>query len=101
MRSIAAAQELCDKGVIASMPRGVDFLAQTILDALFEHYFPNLDVIEDKLQLVQVEVFEQPTAETLDRIFRMRKDVMYLRRITLPQRVPYGFHATWVAANNV
>ena len=22
-------------------------------------------------------------------------------RITLPQRVPYGFHATWVAANNV
>ena len=61
MRSIAAARELCSKNLQAAMPRGVDFLIHQILDQMFEHYFPNLDAIEDKIQLVQVEVFENPT----------------------------------------
>jgi magnesium transporter len=53
---------------------------------MFEHYFPNLDAIEDKIQLVQVEVFENPSRETLDRIFVLKRDVMHLRRICMPQR---------------
>ena len=53
---------------------------------MFEHYFPSLDAIEDKIQLVQVEVFESPTRETLDRIFALKRDVMQLRRICTPQR---------------
>ena len=65
---------------------GVDFLLHQILDQMFEHYFPSLDAIEDKIQLVQVEVFENPTRETLDRIFALKKDVMQLRRICAPQR---------------
>jgi len=43
-------------------------------------------VIEDKIQLVQVEVFENPTKETLDRIFVLKRDVAQLRRICTPQR---------------
>jgi magnesium transporter len=53
---------------------------------MFEHYFPNLDAIEDKIQLVQVEVFEDPSRESLDRIFTLKRDVMALRRICTPQR---------------
>ena len=53
---------------------------------MFEHYFPSLDAIEDKIQLVQVEVFENPTRETLDRIFTLKRDVLQLRRICAPQR---------------
>ena len=53
---------------------------------MFEHYFPNLDAIEDKIQLVQVEVFENPTTATLDRIFTLKRDVQTLRRICAPQR---------------
>ena len=86
MRSITAARELCNKNLQASMPRGVDFLLHSILDQMFEHYFPSLDAIEDKIQLVQVEVFENPSRETLDRIFALKRDVMQLRRICLPQR---------------
>jgi magnesium transporter len=56
------------------------------VDQVFEHYFPSLDEIEDKIQLVQVEVFEQPSRETLDRIFTLKRDVMQLRRICTPQR---------------
>jgi magnesium transporter len=86
MRSISSAREQCGKNLQAAMPRGVDFLLHQILDQMFEHYFPNLDAIEDKIQLVQVEVFEKPTRETLDRIFVLKRDVQKLRRICMPQR---------------
>jgi len=86
MRSIATLREQCSKNLISSFPKGVDFLIHQILDLLFEHYFPNLDAIEDKVQLVQVEVFENPTRETLDRVFALKRDVLQLRRICAPQR---------------
>ena len=86
MRSITAAREQCGKNLQAAMPKGVDFLLHQILDQMFEHYFPNLDAIEDKIQLVQVEVFENPTRDTLDRIFVLKRDAMHLRRICTPQR---------------
>jgi magnesium transporter len=86
MRSISAAREQCGKNLLPSLPKGVDFLLHSILDQMFEHYFPNLDALEDKIQLVQVEVFEKPTRETLDRIFGLKRDVMHLRRLCTPQR---------------
>jgi magnesium transporter len=86
MRSITAAREQCGKNIQAAMPKGVDFLIHQILDQMFEHYFPSLDAIEDKIQLVQVEVFEEPSRETLDRIFSLKRDVLHLRRICTPQR---------------
>jgi magnesium transporter len=86
MRSIEAARAQCSKDIMAAMPKGVDFLLHAILDQLFEHYFPNLDALEDKIQLVQIEVFENPTRETLDRIFALKRDVAQLRRICTPQR---------------
>lgn len=86
MRSITSAREQCGKGIIHSMPKGCDFLLHQILDQMFEHYFPSLDAIEDKIQLVQIEVFESPTQGTLDRIFSLKNDVLRLRRICSPQR---------------
>jgi magnesium transporter len=86
MRSITSAREQCARDLHAAMPRGVAFLLHQILDQMFEHYFPSLDAIEDKIQLVQVEVFENPTRETLDRIFVLKRDVAQLRRICTPQR---------------
>jgi len=86
MRSITSAREQCGKNLQAAMPRGTDFLIHQILDQLFEHYFPNLDSIEDKIQLIQVEVFESATKDTLDRIFALKRDVAQLRRICTPQR---------------
>jgi len=35
---------------------------------------------------VQIEVFENPTRETLDRVFALKRDVLQLRRICAPQR---------------
>ncbi len=86
MRSISAARDHCGKNLQPALPKGTDFLLHAILDQMFEHYFPNLDALEDKIQLVQVAVFERPTRETLDGIFALKRDVMHLRRLCTPQR---------------
>jgi magnesium transporter len=86
MRSVDWVRDQCTKGVQSAMPRGADFLLHAILDQMFENYFPSLDEIEDKIQLLQVECFENPTTRTLEHIFALKRDVMQLRRICLPQR---------------
>lgn len=86
MRSVRAAREQCSKGVAASLPRGVDFLLHQMLDQMFERYFPTIDALEDKIQLLQIEVFEHANRETLDRIFALKRDIMHLRRICMPER---------------
>lgn len=86
MRSVTAARDLCSKDLQTGMAKGPDFVIHQILDQMFEHYFPSLDAVEDKIQLVQVEVFENPTRETLDRIFTLKRDAMQLRRVCTPQR---------------
>jgi magnesium transporter len=86
MRSISAIRDQCNKDIQVAFPKGVDFLMHQLLDQMFDHYFPSLDSLEDKIQLVQVEVFENPTRETLDRIFALKKDILQLRRLCLPQR---------------
>jgi magnesium transporter len=86
MRSITALRDQCGKGLQTGIPRGTAFLLHAILDQMFEHYFPSLDAIEDQIQMLQVECFERPSTETLEKVFALRRDVMMLRRITLPQR---------------
>jgi magnesium transporter len=86
MRSISAIRDQCTKDMENAFPKGCDFLLHHILDQMFDHYFPSLDSLEDKIQLIQVEVFENPSKDTLDQIFVLKKDIMQLRRLCLPQR---------------
>lgn len=86
MRSIATAQEQCRKDINAALPKGAGFLLHQILDTLFEHYFPNLDTLEEQIQGVQDQVFASPSPKTLDRIFTIKRDVLQLRRLCMPQR---------------
>ncbi|PYQ05259.1 MAG: magnesium and cobalt transport protein CorA [Acidobacteria bacterium] len=83
---VVTAQEQCARGVITSMPRGVDFLLYQILDQLFERYIPNLDLLEERIETVQSEVFEAKTADVLEQIFDLKRDVSQLRRICTPER---------------
>jgi magnesium transporter len=83
---VVTAQEQCTRGVITSLPRGVDFLVYQILDQLFERYIPNLDLLEERIETVQAEVFAAKTADVLEQIFDLKRDVSQLRRICTPER---------------
>ena len=86
MAAITSARDLCERGLSTTLPRGVDFLAHNILDRLFEQYFPNLDVLEDRIESVQNLIFEAAPASVLEQIFDLKRDVNTLRRICTPER---------------
>jgi magnesium transporter len=83
---VTSAAEQCARGLITSLPRGVDFLTYQILDQLFEQYVPNLDLLEDRIERVQGEVFEAKGPGVLEQIFDLKRDVSQLRRICTPER---------------
>ncbi len=68
------------------MQMGLDLVAQGILDKVVDHYFPELEKLEDRIQEVEEEIFVEPRRETLNRIIRLKREVMHLKRIVFPQR---------------
>ena len=84
-RSIAEARDRCLKN-LPSIARGADFLLHEILDRMVDHYFPVLEQLEMAMEEVEVEVFSHPRKETLNRIVMLKKEVMLLRRVILPQQ---------------
>jgi len=68
------------------MSKGMDFLLYEIMDRLIDNYFPILDDFDEVIDELEYEAFHNPTRETLDRIFKLKRDVTSLRRITGPQR---------------
>jgi len=86
LQPISFAQDLCAREHNVALPRGIDFLAHQILDQLFEQYLPNLDLVEERIEGVQGEVFEATPADVLEHIFDLKRDVNQLRRICTPER---------------
>jgi magnesium transporter len=86
MAPITAAQELCVRGYNLALPRGIDFLTHQILDRLFDDYLPNLDLVEERIEKIQSDVFEAAPEDILEEIFDLKRDVNQLRRICAPER---------------
>ena len=84
-RSILEARDRCLKN-LPSIARGADFLLHEVLDRMVDHYFPVLEQFEKAMEEVEVEVFANPRKETLNKIVMLKKDVMLLRRVILPQQ---------------
>lgn len=84
-RSIERSRDRCLKGSPA-IAKGLDFLLHEILDGMVDNYFPLLDDYDDLLDGLEDAVFTNPTNETLNKIFSLKRDVMHLRRVAAPQR---------------
>lgn len=65
--------------------RGADFLFHTIVDYIVDTYFSALNTLEKEVDLVEVQVFEDPDERVLRRMFRIRRDLSIIRRVILPQ----------------
>jgi len=66
--------------------RGTDFLIYRILDAVVDNYFVVIGEVEEKIERIENEVVRKPTKHTLERIFRLRKDLLLIRKPIWPQR---------------
>ncbi len=72
------------KGTIRRM--GADYLLYTLLDAIVDGFFPVLETYGERLELLEDEVVRNPSRQTLEKIHRMKRDLLTLRRSIWPQR---------------
>lgn len=72
------------KGTIRK--QGADYLAYTLLDAIMDGFFPVLETYGERIEELEEEVVTNPTRQTLEKIYRVRRELLALRRAIWPQR---------------
>lgn len=73
-----------NKGAIRK--RGADFLAYALIDSIIDGYFPVLELYGEQIDELEDEVVTKPTRRTLEKIYKIRRDLLTLRRAIWPQR---------------
>ncbi|MEZ5320141.1 MAG: magnesium transporter CorA family protein [Vicinamibacterales bacterium] len=84
-RSIEQEWSICalHRPVLADGPAVV---LHRVVDRLVDHYRPEVDGVEDRLDVLERRVFEDPRANPLREILGLKRDLASLRRVVLPQR---------------
>lgn len=68
------------------MRRGADFLAHDIIDALVDNIMPTIEQMDEKNDQLEDEALHKPKRETLMAIMQLKRSILSLTRIILPQR---------------
>lgn len=88
-RSIAHIGELCARAehILAEGPVA---LLHRIVDTMVDHYRPEVDELEERLDDIEKRVIESPSEELVGGILEVKRDITTLRRIVIPQRDVVG-----------
>lgn len=88
-RSIDFERQSCLRrpDVFSDGPAGI---CHRLIDRMVDHYGPEVDCIEERLEKLETEVFDTPAANPLKELLRLKRDIASLRRVTLPQRDAVG-----------
>jgi len=65
---------------------GADFLAYQLVDAVIDNYFIVLERLSDEVAGLEEQVMTSPKTEALQKLHRLKRDMIYLRRSTWPLR---------------
>ena len=68
------------------MGEGPFALFHRIVDAMIDHYRPEVEKLEDRIDDLEKEVLERPSPSLMRQILGQKRDVSTLRRIVTPQR---------------
>ena len=85
LRSVAATEDMCVKATV-HIARAPDRVAHTLLDSIVENYKPALDEFSLEIAELEQEALQTPSTETLNKLLRVKKEVLHLRQIIGPQR---------------
>jgi magnesium transporter len=85
LRSIQHTEELCLKSTV-HVARAPDKVAHALLDSLVENYKPALEELSLEIAELEDEVLTSAEPGTLQKIQRVKKEVLHLRQIIGPQR---------------
>jgi len=84
-RSIDHIRHLCLENE-AILKEGTVALMQRIVYTMVDHYRPEVDEIETRLDEIEGQVFEDPSNKLTRQILTIKRDIAGMRRILLPQR---------------
>ncbi len=85
IRAIKTAENLW-QGWTDLAERGTGLLAYLLIDAIVDDYLPLLDGISDRMDELEDQVFGDFQPESLHEIFRIKKQLLFLRRVIAPLR---------------
>ncbi|MEA2031863.1 MAG: magnesium/cobalt transporter CorA [candidate division Zixibacteria bacterium] len=69
------------------MGRGIDFLFHSVIDTVVDNYNSTLDILEYDIDKIEDDVLEgEADEDTLKTIFTLRRDIVHLKRIVMPQK---------------
>jgi magnesium transporter len=70
----------------ARPPENESFVVYRILDTLTDSFFPVLAAMDDWIDSLENQVIEQPTDEQLQQLFRVKRDLVAMRKVITPAR---------------
>ncbi len=73
-------------GAVELLQRGPDFLMWALADAIVDAYFPVFDVLGDEIDDLQDAVLANPSPETLEHVFRLKRELIRIRHVIAPSR---------------
>jgi magnesium transporter len=65
---------------------GSDHLLYKLADNLVEQYMPVIERVDQALDEIEDQLFERPDPQTLSQLFSLKRLLLTMRRITMPQR---------------
>ncbi len=66
--------------------RGTGLLAYILIDTIVDDYMPLLDSLSDRMDLLEDQIFVEFKPEAIEEIFRIKKELLFLRRSVTPLR---------------
>jgi len=85
-----------DRGRIRKM--GADYLAYAIIDAIVDNYFNILEKLGEVIEELEDELIINPTPETLQAIYSMKKEMVLVRKSVWPLREVISRLERWDSA---
>lgn len=73
-----------NKGVITKMTS--DYLVYSIIDSIIDSYFTVLESFGDRIEKLEEELVNNPEKRTLTEIYRLKREMLYLRKNVWPLR---------------
>lgn len=85
IRTLETAERLW-RGWADLAERGTGLLAYLLIDAIVDDYMPLLDALSDRMDELEDQIFVDFQVEALEEIFRIKKELLFLRRSVTPLR---------------
>lgn len=73
-------------GIEHFLSRGTDLLLYAVVDPVVDGYFPVIDRLSDEIDLLEDQVVASPSKVVLERLFRIRRDLLQVRHMVGPER---------------